>query len=211
MGLEPMTSRVWSERSDQLSYVSISYILILTDLLKIICRNTGVCFPIVKLFCSKINHIEQMKYCHAIWNDASPMAIWCNASHDDVARFSRNDAMFAVMCRRHTSFGMAVIIDEVNIICQKQTSLKRKKHHPKMMLFLFLVTRTGIEPMFPPWKGGVLTAWPTGLIMVAAVGLEPTTCRVWTGCSSQLSYAAISYVRRFPFRLFHSLRTRMII
>ena len=25
-----------------------------------------------------------------------------------------------------------------------------------------LVTRTGIEPMIPPWEGGVLTAWPTG-------------------------------------------------
>ena len=28
---------------------------------------------------------------------------------------------------------------------------------------LSLVTRTGIEPMIPPWKGDVLTAWPTGL------------------------------------------------
>ena len=27
--------------------------------------------------------------------------------------------------------------------------------------------------------------------MVAEIGLEPTTCRVWTGCSSQLSYSAI--------------------
>ncbi len=24
------------------------------------------------------------------------------------------------------------------------------------------MTRTGIEPVLPPWKGGVLTAWPTG-------------------------------------------------
>ena len=24
------------------------------------------------------------------------------------------------------------------------------------------MTRTGIEPVIPPWKGGVLTAWPTG-------------------------------------------------
>ena len=30
--------------------------------------------------------------------------------------------------------------------------------------YIKLVTRTGIEPMSPPWKGGVLTAWPTGLI-----------------------------------------------
>ena len=52
-----------------------------------------------------------------------------------------------------------------------------------------LVTRTGIEPMFSPWEGDVLASWPTGL--VAEVGFEPTTCRVWTECSSQLSYSAI--------------------
>ena len=61
-----------------------------------------------------------------------------------------------------------------------------------------LVTRTGIEPVLPPWKGGVLTAWPPGREcapdwerMVAVVGFEPTTLRVWTACSSQLSYTAI--------------------
>ena len=27
--------------------------------------------------------------------------------------------------------------------------------------FLLLAVRTGIEPVFPPWEGGVLTAWPT--------------------------------------------------
>ena len=26
----------------------------------------------------------------------------------------------------------------------------------------YLMTRTGFEPMLPPWKGGVLTTWPTG-------------------------------------------------
>ena len=56
-------------------------------------------------------------------------------------------------------------------------------------LFL-LVTRTRIELVLPPWKGGVLAAWPTGL--VAEVGLEPTTIRVWTERSSQLSYSAAS-------------------
>ena len=72
-----------------------------------------------------------------------------------------------------------------------------------------LVTPTGFEPMIPPWKGGVLTAWPRGRILlyiiyrfktwaleqcyhlVAAVRFEPTTCRVWTGRYNQLSYAAI--------------------
>ena len=54
-----------------------------------------------------------------------------------------------------------------------------------------LVTRTGIEPVLPPWKGGVLAAWPTSRIMVAEVGFEPTTIRVWTERSSQLSYSAM--------------------
>ena len=57
------------------------------------------------------------------------------------------------------------------------------------------MTRTGIEPMIPPWKGDVLTSWPTGH-MVAAVGFEPTTNRVWTEYSSQLSYAATNKHRR---------------
>ena len=26
------------------------------------------------------------------------------------------------------------------------------------------MTRTGFEPVLPPWKGGVLTAWPTGQV-----------------------------------------------
>ena len=54
-----------------------------------------------------------------------------------------------------------------------------------------MVTRTGIEPVLPPWKGGVLAAWPTSRIMVAEVGFEPTTIRVWTERSSQLSYSAM--------------------
>ena len=57
-----------------------------------------------------------------------------------------------------------------------------------------LVTRTRIELVLPPWKGGVLTAWPPGR-MVAEIGLEPTTPRVWTECSSQLSYSAILWLR----------------
>ena len=48
----------------------------------------------------------------------------------------------------------------------------------------------------PPVMSRML--WPTALrvhicsfrLMVAEVGVEPTTFRVWTGCSSQLSYPA---------------------
>ena len=38
----------------------------------------------------------------------------------------------------------------------------KKKNRYLTYLFPFLVTRTGIEPMLQPWKGRVLTAWPTG-------------------------------------------------
>ena len=41
--------------------------------------------------------------------------------------------------------------------------VKQQKRQDKILSFL-LVTRTGLEPMLPPWKGGVLTAWPTGRI-----------------------------------------------
>ena len=78
-------------------------------------------------------------------------------------------------------------------------------HPPRMCTPTFILepfmTRTGLEPMLPPWKGGVLTTWPTGhikgavkmlrLCLVAAPGFEPGTLRVWTECSSQLSYAAM--------------------
>ena len=53
-----------------------------------------------------------------------------------------------------------------------------------------LVTRARIELALPPWKGGVLTTWPTGHL-VAITGFEPVTLRVWTACSSHLSYIAI--------------------
>ena len=36
------------------------------------------------------------------------------------------------------------------------------------------MTRTGFEPMLPPWKGGVLTTWPTGHnFKTESKGFEP--------------------------------------
>ena len=46
-----------------------------------------------------------------------------------------------------------------------------------------MVTGRGIEPLIPPWKGGVLTAWPTGQLD-PRVGLEPTTTRLTAECST---------------------------
>ena len=33
---------------------------------------------------------------------------------------------------------------------------------PAELILHIMVTRTGFEPVLPPWKGGVLTTWPTG-------------------------------------------------
>ena len=47
-----------------------------------------------------------------------------------------------------------------------------------------MVTPRGIEPLLPPWKGGVLTAWPRGHNMELAIGIEPTTCWLQVSCST---------------------------
>ena len=49
---------------------------------------------------------------------------------------------------------------------------------------LKMVTPRGIEPLLPPWKGGVLTAWPRGHKMELHVGVEPTTCWLQVSCSA---------------------------
>ena len=41
-------------------------------------------------------------------------------AQNDVARFTRNDAMFAPMCRQAHIIREAVIIGEANIICRRQ-------------------------------------------------------------------------------------------
>ena len=40
-----------------------------------------------------------------------------------------------------------------------------KKPESHKWLSGFLVTRTGIEPMFPAWEASVLTAWPMGRVL----------------------------------------------
>jgi hypothetical protein len=57
---------------------------------------------------------------------------------------------------------------------------------------VFMVTPPGLEPGLPPWKGGVLTAWPWGLVLVDLGGLEPPTSRLSGVRSNQLSYRSIN-------------------
>ena len=63
----------------------------------------------------------------------------------------------------------------------------------KECLFLFAGDPYGNRTHVTAVKGPCLNRLTNGPKMVAAIGFEPMTCRVWTGRSSQLSYAAISF------------------
>ena len=54
---------------------------------------------------------------------------------------------------------------------------------PAELILQYVMTPTGLEPVLPPWKGGVLTAWPRGH-MAPQVGLEPTTDRLTADSST---------------------------
>ena len=55
-------------------------------------------------------------------------------AQNDVARFTRNEAMFAIMCRKAHIISEASSLGFANIICRRQTSLK--KHLLARVLFL---------------------------------------------------------------------------
>ena len=40
------------------------------------------------------------------------------------------------------------------------------------------MTRRGIEPLFQPWKGRVLTAWPTGRNIAIMYNIRNSTLRI---------------------------------
>ena len=61
-----------------------------------------------------------------IFNDESPMAIWCYALHNDVAPFGRNDVMFAVKYGEATHHKA------------KPASFAEGKHHSKKVTFVLV-------------------------------------------------------------------------
>ena len=89
------------------------------------------------------------------------------------------------------------------------------------------VTPTGIEPVLPPWKGDVLTAWPRSRILIFSklksasnwltdfrtprVGFEPTTLRLTAECStaelSRTTFIIINTLHIFCKCFFHFLCT----
>ena len=68
-----------------------------------------------------------------------------------------------------------------------------------------MVTPTGLEPVLPPWKGGVLTAWPRGhtIIKIGKLpsGLEPLTSSLPWKCSTYWAMEAqlnLVYIKMAP-------------
>ena len=59
------------------------------------------------------------------------------------------------------------------------------------------MTPTGIEPVLPPWKGDVLTAWPRSQ-KTPPVGLEPTTTRLTAECSTDWAKEDYLYEQKTP-------------
>ena len=57
-------------------------------------------------------------------------------AQNDVARFTRNDAMFALMCPQAHIISVSVIIGGANIICRRQTSLKKDQVTSDLVFFL---------------------------------------------------------------------------
>ena len=80
---------------------------------------------------------------------------------------------------------------------------------PLIILYSYLcdiMTPTGIEPVLPPWKGDVLTAWPRSRIP-PRVGLEPTTPRLTAVCSTiELSRNKGWYLQNYTLNCRHKFQ-----
>ena len=94
----------------------------------------------------------------------------------DVAPFGRNDAMFAQCAVRHTSLGVAVIICEANIICRRQTSLKKALAYASAFFWWERVDSDHRSHRQQIYSLPPLATRERSHIMELVIGVEPTTC-----------------------------------
>ena len=59
---------------------------------------------------------------------------------------------------------------------------------------LFMVTRRRVELLTPPWKGDVLTDWPTGPMMVSHRRFELRTTWLKVKCSANWANGPSKYI-----------------
>ena len=73
-----------------------------------------------------------------------------------------------------------------------------------------LVTPRGFEPLLPPWKGGVLTAWPWSLIKLIRMNRQvvlfysynsPSRTRTYDSAVNSRVLYRLSYRGKFPWRI----------
>ena len=115
------------------------------------------------------------------WLQISCSANWATSAYVFISWF----VISCSVCDQLTSL---VVLNELSHIgtyrhAKRNDILFINSHKRTLFWESFQMTPTGIEPVLPPWKGDVLTAWPWGL-KAPRVGLEPTTTRLTAECST---------------------------
>ena len=112
------------------------------------------------------------------WLQISCSANWATSAYIFISWF----VISCSACDQLTSF---VDLSELSHIGVYYIYLSDYSDKRTLFWESFSVTPTGIEPVLPPWKGDVLTAWPRSHILfinvdkkTPRVGLEPTTSRL---------------------------------
>ena len=121
------------------------------------------------------------------WLQISCSANWATSAYIFISWF----VISCSACDQLTSF---VDLSELSHIGVYYIYLSDYSDKRTLFWESFSVTPTGIEPVLPPWKGDVLTAWPWSHIyllhknilhkITPRVGLEPTTTRLTAECST---------------------------
>ena len=123
------------------------------------------------------------------WLQISCSANWATSAYIFISWF----VISCSACDQLTSF---VDLSELSHIGVYYIYLSDYSDKRTLFWESFSVTPTGIEPVLPPWKGDVLTAWPWSRVLsplgvsnvsdkkTPRVGLEPTTTRLTAECST---------------------------